>query len=332
MQTKTQEYYARMVSTIRAVFDAHSVVLYNTPLYNTSYGEQEYTILEAISEEGSIDCYSSFTAKDPLLGLLLRQENALVINNYDFRKKRQTLPYYIEGQGETIKSFVAVRLNNQGILCIDSERQYNFAKEELKILDLFTDLLNSIELQNSFETQSQILSHYCITLHLVCELRRKILKWSVFLREFLQLLVTATEYKHAVFVVKDISNTKYFVEGESKGLFLFEGASQEYPINSGAISWVFKNNSPLISEGTDTSPPPPLFGKNFDQGVFSSFLCLPVEMNKEVRGAICLIDDKSVLVSEELRGFVGMMAEYLGLYLESMEARTQLRNELNHHC
>lgn len=320
-----KDYSGILLNMIATILDVHCVVLFAPKESHNSTEQQEYVVVDGITYSGELEYEAILTERDSLLGLVLRQKEPLVIKNYDFNKKKQSLVYYKEGSGTTVRSFVSIKTSRGSILCIDSERQYTFGEQELKIIHLFADLLDSMELQDSYKSQNEELSSYCKALRLLYELRKKFLRWDIFLREFLQLLVTTTKYDYAVFVVKDTSDTQYFIEGESEALFLRNNTVEYYPINSGTISWVFRNNAVLMVEGNDVTQSPPLFGKDFDNGFFPSFLAAPVEMEGEVRGALCFLHNTSKAVSESLKDFITVATDYLGMYLTIMEVKAQQR-------
>ena len=320
-----KNYNNTLLNVMATVLDAHCVVLFvpRDPQKHTE--QQEYVLANGITSSGNLDYESILTERDSLLGLVLRQKEPLVIKNYDVNRSKQRLVYYKQDSGTTVRSFVSLKTTRGMILCIDSERQYTFGEQELKIIHLFADLLDSMELQDSHKAHNEELSSYCKSLRLLHELRKKFLRWDIFLRELLQLLVTTTKYDYAVFVVKDTSDTQYFIEGESEGLFLKNNAIEYYPIHSGAISWVFRNNAILMVEGSDVTQSPPLFGKEFDNGFFPSFLAAPVEMEGEVRGALCFLHNTNKTVSEGLKDFITVATDYLGMYLTIMEIKAQQR-------
>lgn len=320
-----KEYSNTLLTIVSTILDAHCVVLFSPYKDENGIFQQEYVVTDGIALSGELEYDAILTEKDSLLGLVLRQNEPLLIKNYDFNKKKQSLVYYKKGSGTTVKSFVAVRTSRDLILCLDSERQYTFGEQELKIINLFADLLDNMELQSSYKMLSTEFSSYSKALRLLSELRKRFLRWDIFLREFLQLLVTTTKYDYAVFVVKDVSDTRYFIEGESEPLFLKNGTVEYYPIHSGAISWVFKNNSILMVEGNDVTQSPPLFGKEFENGFFPSFLAAPVEIEGEVRGALCFLHDTNKTVSNELKDFITATTEYLGMYLTIIEIKAQHR-------
>ncbi|MDE7469426.1 MAG: GAF domain-containing protein [Desulfovibrionaceae bacterium] len=321
----SKDYSTILLNIIATALDAHCVVLFAPKDTQGSSEQQEYVLTNGIAYSGELKHEAVLTERDSLLGLVLRRREPLVIKNYDFNRNKQRLVYYKEGSGTTVKSFVSLKTPRGIILCIDSERQYTFGEQELKIIHLFADLLDSMELQDSYKTQSEELSSYCKALRLLYELRKKFLRWDIFLRELLQLLVTTTKYDYAVFVVKDTSDTQYFIEGESEVLFLKNNTVEYYPIHSGAISWVFRNNAVLMVEGNDVTQSPPLFGKDFDNGFFPSFLAAPVEMEGEVRGALCFLHNTNKTVSEGLKDFITVVTDYLGMYLTIMEVKAQQR-------
>ena len=316
-----KEYSNTILQMIALTMNAHSVVLFKS---KTTQNEQvEYHLIDGVSTDNTLDYTAVFTEKDSLLGLLLRQYEPLIIKNYDFYKKKQKLVYYREDAGHNVKSFIALKLKTGYVLCVDSERQYTFGEAEIRLLNLYIELLEDTLDQTAYKENNKRLIAYSNALRQICENKQRFFRWDIFLRELLQILVETTQYRYAVFVVKDKTDSTYFVEGESETLFCTAENPKEYPIQSGAISWVFKNNAILVVEGADPAQSPPLFSKDVEKAFFPSFLCIPVEMHGDARGALCLLHDTNYKVSEELRNFMTTVASYLGIYLENMEIRVQ---------
>lgn len=317
----TRQCYENILGIVCSVFDAYSAVLFMPG------SDQETFELTASFSLGEMISHNAAAAPGKgLVGWILRNRQPLLVNNFDQRQSH--LGYYRSNEEATIKAFMGCPVRGGGALCIDSKRQYSFSDKDQKILHLFTELLADIYSEDSRESVQASVSRYYASLSLVHELRARYTRWPLYLHHFLKIVSEATGFEYCLFATRDASGDAYTVEGESRQLLLHDGGSPTFPMGNGIVGWVFRNDAPVFSEGTDGSPAAALFGKGVHMPVFQSVMCLPVIVHKVTRGVLCFAQSEPRRMSDELRDFSRMSVDIVALFLENLYLRNRLRQTL----
>ncbi|WP_035064474.1 GAF domain-containing protein [Nitratidesulfovibrio termitidis] len=341
----SQRCHERILAIICSVFDAYSAVLFlpdGTSAESTadlSAGAATAAATAALDRDSQLhrlaasfslgDMVDTGTAIAPgrgLVGWIIRNREPLLVNNFDQRQSH--LGYYRSNEEATIKAFMGCPVPGGGALCIDSKRQYSFSDKDQKILQLFADLISGVQGVVCQGAGQASLTRYYAALQVISELRGRISRWPQFLAEFLRLMAEATGFDHALFAARDGDGQNYILEGESHPLLLGKGDAPMYPIGNGIVGWVFRNDAPVYTEGTDGAPMAPLFGKGAHMPAFRSVMCLPLMINKVTRGVLCLGHGEPCVIPDDLRAFTRMSVDHLALFLENLYLKSRLRELL----
>lgn len=314
----TTSCYQRILGVVSSVFDAYSAVL-----FLPERSGKVYSIAAQFSLGDKVDSSCSILPGQGLVGWILRNQQPMLVNNFD--QRQCFLGYYTQNEESKIKAFMGYPLGKeQGVLCLDSKRQYSFSDKDQRILQLFGELI--VEMQNSSNVTAEKVctTNYYGALQLVYELRKKVTKWEPFLQQFLGVVSEAAGMSHAYFCVLDEKAGTYFIEGKTVS-FENSNADEEFALGSGLIGWVFNNGAPVITDSSSSGTPvAPLFGKGASTPQFHSVICLPMHVNKRTRGVLCFASENSKKISEDLKIFSQMSAGHLALFLENLYLRSQL--------
>lgn len=314
-------FYDQLLAIVGNVFDAHSAVLFLPAL-----GGEECRVQAAFSLSDALEREAVVTPGMGLVGWILREGKPLLISNFD--QRRGVLGYYRGGEEARVRAFMGYPLAaTGGALCLDSRKTYTFGDKDLKILSQFADLAG-YHLTRSREVETSLYEHrFYQCLRLLSTLHKSQPKWDSFRGGLLELLARTTGYRYCILAVRDESGRSYFLEGVNESPFPdSRDVARRFPLGQGLVGWVFKNQTPVYSgDGDDPGASRlPLFGLDAPGGEYKSVLCLPIHFSKKTRGVLTLADSRPLPVSEELKVFVGMVAENLALFLENLHLRTRL--------
>lgn len=342
----SQRCHERILAIICSVFDAYSAVLFlpDAAAGPDASGElsagaataaaaaaidqdsQSHRLAASFSLGDMVNTGATIAPGRGLVGWIIRNSEPLLVNNFDQRQSH--LGYYRSNEEATIKAFMGCAVPGGGALCIDSKRQYSFSDKDQKILQLFADLISGIEGVACREAGQASLTRYYAALQVISELRGRISRWPQFLAEFLRLMAEATGFEHALFAARDGDGQNYILEGENRPLLLGKGDAPMFPIGSGIVGWVFRNDAPVFNDGGDDAPMPPLLGKGAHMPAFRSVMCLPLMINKVTRGVLCLGHAEPRVIPDDQRAFARMAVDHLALFLENLYLKSRLRELL----
>lgn len=318
---RTRKSYKNILGIVCSVFDAYSAVLF-MPRNNTN----SFDLIASFSLGDMVDYDAAVAPGKGLVGWILRNKHPLLVNNFDQRQSH--LGYYKNNEEATIKAFMGCPVRNGGALCIDSKRQYSFSDKDQKILHLFTELLADLYVDDTRESIHASISRYYSGLTLIHALRGKYSRWSHYLEQYLKIVCETTGFDYCLFASRDTTTDTYCIEGESSPLVRAENTEPiVFPVGNGIVGWVFRNDAPVVSEGTDGSAAA-LFGKGSHAPVFQSVICLPVTVHKVTRGVVCLANSEPTRIPDELSSFVRMTVDTLSLFLENLYLRNRLRQTM----
>lgn len=310
----------RLLESIGSVFDAYSVVLF----CRNSSGS--YDLATSFSLGTSIRQDLSIESGYGLVGWILKNNAPLLVEKFD--QKNTFLGYYGQEQEEHIKVFVGCPLpGGRGALCMDSKKTYAFTDKDQRILSLFAGVITAMldDLgEASVSCQDQKLYHF---LQAVYALREKYPKWSEFLHHYLDLLASASGYEFAFLVVSDEWGHNYYLEGCNK-TFMPQTTTtpQTFSTGSGILGWVFKKNQPvIIGDGKSVLGRAPLFGRDVPVPSLNTLLAFPLKVHTRCRGVLVFGDKECRVVSEDIRSFAKMAADYLALFLENLYLKNRLK-------
>jgi len=258
-----------------------------------------------------------------IVGWIIRNKKPLLISNFD--QKRGRLGYYGPKAESGIRAFMGCPLTGvPGAICLDSKKTFTFGEKDQKILGQLATLIGA-QYNRGQAIETSLLEHsYYQCLRVIGGLRKKNPKWTGFQAALLSLLAEVTGFKHCFLAVRDESGRYYYLEGSHRELFEdAELAPRRFSVGQGVIGWVFKNSAPVYS-GDKDSGAAPLFGKDVQNGRFKTVICEPLIFSRRTRGALVFADDGLKPLSEELKAFTALVAEYLTLFLENLHLKSRL--------
>jgi len=310
----------RLMESIGSVFDAYSVVLF------------------CRNEDGTFDLSSAFSLGDSirrdlriesghgLVGWILKNDKPLLVERFD--EKNTFLGYYGSEQDEQIKVFVGCPLpGGRGALCMDSKKTYAFTTKDQRILSLFAQVVAAVMADVGASGVSCMEQALYGVLQQVYALRETHPKWSEFLNRYLALVAGACGYEYAFLVVSDEWGHNYLLEGSNKAFMPDTvGARQSFSTGSGLLGWVFKKNQPVFfGDGKSELGRVPLFGRDVPGPPLNTLLAFPLKVHTRCRGVLVFGDRECRVISDEIRGFAKMAADYLALFLENLYLKNRLK-------
>jgi signal transduction protein with GAF and PtsI domain len=302
----------RILGLVCSVFDGYSAVLF------LKGKGQEHCLASSFSLGDSIKPGTMITPGAGLVGWIIKNKKPLLINKFD--RGVGCLGYYPDEGESKIKAFMGVHLPaNAGVLCVDSKKTYSFSDKDQKILHQFAQLIENIRADVHMADMSAKSMDYYRYLTLVHSLRVKFPKWRVFLERLLQVLAQATGFRYCFMAARDEVGQGYFVEGLSRDILPeLDFSVHKFRMDSGLVGWVFKYGTPVFSGEQDGPTDLPLFGKEFPSLNFKSVICVPLIVHRKTRGVLVLADSESIFINDEMRDFVQIVGDYLGLFLENL--------------
>ncbi|MFP4070579.1 MAG: GAF domain-containing protein [Desulfovibrionales bacterium] len=310
---------AKILGIVCNVFDAYSAVLF------LPESEEEYFLAASFSLGDNILPDTRIHSGKGLVGWIIRNRRPLLVNNFD--RTTNCLGYYNSESESKIKAFMGCPMSGGlGALCLDSKKTYSFSERDQKILHQFTQLIESVQSSMCNANFVQQERRFYGSLSAIHELREKNPRWSDFLSGFLTILSRNTGYQFAFLAVRDEWGKTYYLEGWNQPLFEHnEEGARSFPMGSGLIGWVFKNNSSVFTGDKESGPVDfPVFGKEVAGPSFKSVICLPLIMNKKARGVLVLADRENLRVSDNLKSFLFLVSDYLATFLENLYLKNKM--------
>ena len=320
-------HYDRVLGILCSVLDAYSAVLF-LPLQATEDGPASaHYLASAFSLGNKLDFGADIQEGRGLVGWILRNREPLLVANFDQRQNH--LGYYTDNEEYSIKAFMGCALpGGKGALCVDSKRQYSFSEKDQKMLHLFADLIAQLENDGRDKEHKRVMLKYYAALRTVYALRHQYSRWAEFLRHFLDLMATMTNFTYCALCTRDPSGESYSVEGENTALMQRPGMSgPSFPMTHGIVGWVFRNGTQVRSDGPDGSPET-LFvvGRGTEAPQFQTVLAMPLIIQRKTRGVLCLAHDVPMEITDSTQDFVRMASEHLALFLENLYVKCRLRD------
>ncbi len=312
---------SQLLAIVCSVFDAYSATLY---LPNENGNEFELAASFSLGDEE--DFRKMLLPGLGLAGWILRNNQPLVVANFD--QHNSNLGYYTDEIDVKIKAFMGCPIPAGGVLCVDSKRQYSFSDKDSKILQMFADVARQQNCLGEKDLAGNI-PEYFVNLGIIQGLRFKHKRWPVFLQNFLHTMAKASKFEYCAFASIDAMGDGYNVEGESVPLLLKDNRPITLPLSNGIVGWILRDESQAIfSEGFSDSVSPAIFGKIEDFPTFKAVICMPVVVNKSVRGVLCLAHSDAQVMDEALRSFVYQCVDNLALFLENLYLKSRLHQLL----
>ncbi|GAB6161419.1 GAF domain-containing protein [Desulfothermus naphthae] len=313
-------FYECLLKCVSNVFDGYTSVLY---LKDDS---SHYKMVSYFSLGDKVDKTSVVEEGRGILGWILKNKKALVIN--DFSREKRRLCYYLNGEDKTIKSFMSTPLaNKRGVLCVDSKKTYTFSPKDQKILGQFAELVSVfLEQRDRFINYSETEKFYNC-LKLISSLKQKYPKWDEYLDNLLKILCLYTGFLYCIFATRDERGEGYYLEKMNNIITGLEGyQGRKFRINGGLIGWVFKNHKAIIlSDDLNQRPVGALVGSPLKGEKFNTIVCLPIIVNLKTRGVLIFLDREKRVITQSLSEFFQLLIDHLSLFLENLYLKNKLR-------
>lgn len=300
------------------VFEAYSIVL----IVKSKAG---FRIVSSFSLGENIDIDSEITPGFGLTGWILKEHQALILNNFD--QQKDCIGYYKDDTENEIKSFMGCPLPKQlGALCLDSKKQYSFSTKDQKIFQQFANLLTETLTNLSHYGKLRTYAHYRYVFQALLALRKKIIRWEPFLENFLNTLSAGSGFSTVFLTARDPQKNIAWLEGVNSKSDLQISAGDTLNIDFGLIGWIFKNNTPVfLEENKNSNSQGSLFGSKIITPDYTSIICLPLTVGGSPRMILTLADLDEIKISTDIRYFCEMVMDYFSLHLENL----YLKNLLN---
>lgn len=310
-----------ILSLVCSVFDAYSAVL-----FLPDEDSEKHSVASSFSLGEKIASSASILPGKGLVGWILRNRQPLLVPNFD--KNQRRLGYYLDDEEADIKAFMGcpVPAPTGGALCVDSKRQYSFSDKDHKILQLFAELISRRESGRGVSELSGDIPRYFAELAVIQDMRFRYKRWPQFLQNYLRTMAAATGFEYCAFASVEENGEFYCVESESARVLLTGDGPLVLPLGSGIAGWVFRNDQPVITEGTEGASNTALFGKLPDMPDFQAVACLPVIINKGTRGVLCLAHTSPRHIDESMRSFIKQAVDHLALFLENLYLKARLKS------
>lgn len=305
MKSKIQ---SQILSIICSVFDAYSAVLFLPEGdSSTNYLAASFSLGHNIPEDCAIQ------PGQGLAGWIIHTRQPMLVDNFD--QNPGNLGYYGSQEDEKIKAFMGAPIPGGGALCVDSKKQYSFTEKDCKILQLFAELVGSLlRPPDSLSQEDSV--RYFAELGLIQDLRFQFRRWPEFLRNFLRIVARAMRFDYCAFATLQEDGETYCLESESAPLLLANGQPLCLPLGNGIAGWVFRNEQPVFAEAN--TPSTALFGRLADIPDFPAVACLPIMVNRNCRGVLCVAHTEPVRMDEPMRNFARQAVDHLSLFLENL--------------
>lgn len=309
-----------LLSIVANAFDAYSAVLFLADAPEQFRLASYFSLGDDLLQEAVV------VPGKGLVGWVVRNNQPMLVHNFELQG--ESLGYYA-GRGESVvKAFMGCPLRDgQGALCVDSKKSYSFSTKDQKILHQFAEFITKLQLDTSRTETNRKDHRYYHALQQLQGLRKRFPLWSSYLKHFLRILSQATEIDHVILAARDEYGQNYFLEGWTESVSLSSTArDQVFPIGSGLVGWVFKNDTPVFAADSDSSHTgTSLFARELFPSLFMhTVICLPLTVHKKTRAVLILADTRTREASQEMRNFLHLITEYLEFFLENLYLKNQV--------
>ena len=264
-----------------------------------------------------------------LPALVFKNKSALVENQLP--DSENLVPYYFQKQSLP-KSFLGVpvyyKQQVMGVLCADNSAEESFSQDDLKILNMFAQLIK-LQLVSSnklyeYETENWIAKVLYDFSKEIMQFQTSDELWN-YLGGFLKKVFAADR----VIISRRIDETRAqlsFINQSTPAIKI----GHEFPLNEGIIGWVFrKNQSLMVEDFAEKENYVPRFHLQEAPNLqYRSFLSVPVSSNGNVRATISLESFKSNQFKDQSKKILETLAYQIASFLEKIDIIEKL-NEQN---
>jgi len=258
---------------------------FTTALFQLDPGGESLSMVDCHSLTANIDQERTFAMGQGLIGLVADQQQALNISN--FRHDSQALLFYTER--EDIKSFMAVPVGDdplEGVLSVDSKRQFTFTDKDQKILAGFArEFARAMRRARnsggaSGEQEIKGLQGFCRT---ISSSRRL----AGVLDAMVHAPASLVPHSGLAVVLATGERGRYEVRRAAGCTQLPEDA--QVSLRHSLCGWVLSQRQPLLIPRLKGNIP--LFFQGEPRVARTSFLGVPLSVGDELLGVYCLIGE-----------------------------------------
>ncbi len=324
IQISTSE--QQMLNLICNMLDAYTVTLFlpaSAEGQNEGAEEDDYVLAAWFSLGDNVVAETRIRAGQGLVGWIVDKKQSLDMPAFD--QNEGGLFYYAPGGEQSIKAFMGCPLPSGGALCVDTKRQYGFTEKELRHLQMFATILDSVHSQSSFDRSISEIPLYFSKLRAISELVSGYKGWDVFISGFVTCVAAATGFDYCAFANVEVPGESYCIAAENQPVLVHNNEPFFQSISYGLAGWVFRNGQDVVQDGEDGRAVA-LFGTSENLPAFAAVACLPVFINRSPRACLCLGHTQPHKVSPSMRAFLHEAVFILSMHAEVLYLRNRLRS------
>jgi len=220
-----------------------------------------------------------------VVGWVAKSGQAINIPNFD----RNINSLGIYGGREEIKSFMAVPLGDEGVICVDSKQTYLFTDKDMKILEGFAQVFLHLLKYSRAKEREKRYAKMLKLLHDLEQVSNRLEDPQSLISRVLSELKVFAGVELGFFTSPDSKAKRYRVELVDGTLGPnFCGTS--YPIDSGLVGWVYRERKPLVLKRVrEVSKRSFIFSPEDPVKRFRSFMGVPLEAWGRTVGVLGLV-------------------------------------------
>jgi len=233
----------------------------------------------------------------------------------------------IYSRNESIKSFFAVPIINkdgilEGVISIDSKRNFVFSNKEQKLLKLFakqfSDLINNLKIKNFIDTETSdidFLYNFCKKITTIDDVD-SILQITL---DSIKKLVECDSYFISLKTNEEDDEFRIVASDCRKDL---KGST--YSDQYGLAGRVVEEKRPFLLGNRRGDFGSYVFTASESLGRVRSFLGIPLISYEDVIGLICLVDDDEEMFNYRDQQVLSIMADGISLAISNIKAQTTI--------
>ncbi len=308
--------YQTLLAIIGNVFDAHAAMLFLPEAENREQGR----LLASWCPTEKLEDNALFESKDGYVGWVMKSGNAFFVKGEEFQLSN--INYY-SAKCPEVNSFMATPLAGGGFIAIDSMEADTFNEDTQKMLSLFARLIPQISSINSMSSLSLQISTYYYALEAMNQLQENYVSWRKYLKDALNIISEASGFEYVAFASRPDDSEIYLVECENVPLLLENEKAVEFPVQSGMVGWVFKNEESIFNDGLSQAATP-LYGQVKNLPEFVSNATIAIKIDRVTYAALSFASRTPTQISPELRSFIKMVSVNVSQTLEKVYLKHKL--------
>ncbi|UCZ55890.1 GAF domain-containing protein [Desulfurispirillum indicum] len=300
-----------LMQLVASVTDAFTAAFF---ILNSSHTSLKLVACQTLSRNIVEDF--SVPLENSLLGVIYKHGKVYDVSRTE--REIHNFPYY--AKDEDIKSFIGVPIEGQGILVVDTKRQFGFNDRDKKILSMFSlqikTILNTYQHYKYYEEKAG----YLDIVHGFNRIIQEGYEFNIILCQMVKLLCARLHVDTGLMATVDPTQKKYRIQFVTGQTF----RSSERPaadFGTGLMGWICYNKKPLIlgnvrKDGGNTCAYS--FNEPFQ---FRSFLGYPIISEGNVVAVIALLSEREEFFAANDQAIFQLLVNYLAITRECMILR-----------